>query len=158
MSVSATRVPYAGLATRALALALDVAIVQVLVFSAAAVLALVGSIVGDLQFDKTARLLAAAAWAVSVGSYFVFFWSVAGQTPAMRIMDIRVRRAGSTDPPSLWRSIVRLIGLGLAIIPFFAGFLPVLVDDRRRGIHDMLAGTVVEHGEGGGPVFSAPVP
>ena len=53
---------------------------------------------------------------------------------------------------------MRLIGLGLAIIPFFAGFLPVLVDDRRRGIHDMLAGTVVEHGEGGGPVFSAPVP
>ena len=158
MSVSATRVPYAGLATRALALALDVAIVQVLVFSAAAVLALVGSIVGDLQFDKTARLLAAAAWAVSVGSYFVFFWSVAGQTPAMRIMDIRVRRAGATSPPSLWRSFVRLIGLGLAIIPFFAGFLPVLVDDRRRGIHDMLAGTVVEHGEGGGPVFSAPVP
>ena len=158
MSVSVTRVPYAGLATRALALAVDVAIVQVLVFSAAAVLALVGSIVGDLQFDKTARLLAVAAWAVSVGSYFVFFWSVAGQTPAMRIMDIRVRGAGATGPPSLWRSIVRLIGLGLAIIPFFAGFLPVLVDDRRRGIHDMLAGTVVEHGEGGGPVFSAPVP
>ena len=143
MSVSATRVPYAGLATRALALALDVAIVQVLVFSAAAVLALVGSIVGDLQFDKTARLLAAAAWAVSVGSYFVFFWSVAGQTPAMRIMDIRVRRAGSTDPPSLWRSIVWLIGLGLAIIPFFAGFLPVLVDDRRRGLLDMMARTTV---------------
>ena len=95
---------------------------------------------------------------MSVGSYFVFFWSVAGQTPAMRIMDIRVRRAGATEPPSLWRSIVRLIGLVLAIIPFFAGFLPVLVDDRRRGIHDMMAGTVVEHADGGGPVFSAPVP
>ena len=158
MSVSATRVPYVGLATRALALAVDVAIVQVLVFSGAAVLALVGSIVGDLQFDTFARVLAAAAWALAVGAYFVFFWSIAGQTPAMRIMDIRVRTAGSTDPPSLWRSIVRMIGLVLAIIPFFAGFLPVLVDDRRRGIHDMMAGTVVEHSAGGGPVFSAPVP
>ena len=156
--MSVTRVPYAGLATRALALALDVAIVQVLVFSAAAVLALVGSIVGDLQFDTAGRVIAAAAWGLSVGAYFVFFWSVAGQTPAMRIMDIRVRTAGATGPPSLWRSIVRLIGLGLAIIPLFAGFLPVLVDDRRRGIHDMMAGTVVEHSDGGGPIFSAPVP
>ena len=76
----------------------------------------------------------------------------------MRVMDIRVRRAGGSEPPSLWRSFVRLIGLGLAIIPFFAGFLPVLVDDRRRGIHDMLAGTVVEHSDGGGSLLSAPAP
>jgi uncharacterized RDD family membrane protein YckC len=35
----------------------------------------------------------------------------------------------------------------LCIIPLFAGFLPVLVDDRRRGCHDMLAGTVVVYVE-----------
>jgi uncharacterized RDD family membrane protein YckC len=156
--MSVTRVPYAGLATRALALALDVAIINVIVFACAAVLGLVGSLVGDVQLDTLGRLLAAAAWGLAVASYFVLFWSAVGQTPAMRLMDIRVRMAGSTDPPSLWRSCVRLIGLGLAIIPFFAGFLPVLVDDRRRGIHDMLAGTIVEHSDGGGPLFSAPVP
>ena len=158
MSVSVTRVPYAGLATRALALAVDVAIINVIVLAGAAVIGLVGSLVGDLHLDTFGRLVAAAAWGLAVGAYFVLFWSTVGQTPAMRMMDIRVRRAGSTDPPSLWRSFVRLIGLGLAIIPFFAGFLPVLVDDRRRGIHDMMAGTVVEHADGGGPVFSAPVP
>jgi hypothetical protein len=37
--MSARRVPYAVIATRALALAIDVAIVQVIVFSAGAVLA-----------------------------------------------------------------------------------------------------------------------
>jgi uncharacterized RDD family membrane protein YckC len=31
----------------------------------------------------------------------------------------------------------------LAALPLFAGFLPILLDDRRRGAHDMLAGTVV---------------
>jgi uncharacterized RDD family membrane protein YckC len=36
-----------------------------------------------------------------------------------------------------------VIGLGLAIIPFFAGFIPVLFDHRRRGLPDYLAGTVV---------------
>jgi uncharacterized RDD family membrane protein YckC len=35
------------------------------------------------------------------------------------------------------------VGLVLAIIPCFLGFLPVLIDDRRRGLQDMLAGTVV---------------
>jgi uncharacterized RDD family membrane protein YckC len=31
----------------------------------------------------------------------------------------------------------------LAAIPFFAGYLLILVDDRRRGLQDMLAGTTV---------------
>jgi uncharacterized RDD family membrane protein YckC len=43
--------------------------------------------------------------------------------------------------------VVRLIGLGLAIVPLFLGFLPVLVDARRRGLHDFLAGTVVLYAE-----------
>lgn len=33
--------------------------------------------------------------------------------------------------------------LVLAAIPLFAGFLTILVDDRWRGVHDMIAGTVV---------------
>ena len=41
------------------------------------------------------------------------------------------------------RSVVRVIGLGLAIVPLFLGFVPVLIDARRRGLHDFLAGTVV---------------
>lgn len=158
--MSTVRARYAGIATRALALAIDVAIVQVLVFTAAAVIGLVGSLVGDLELDTVGRVLAAAAWGLAVASYFVTFWSTVGQTPAMRMMDIRVVAADG-DPPGFGRSIVRLIGLGLAIIPFFAGFLPVLVDDRRRGIHDMLAGTVVVHADSpDGPFsrLSAPAP
>jgi uncharacterized RDD family membrane protein YckC len=156
--MSTARVRYAGIATRALALAIDVAIVQLIVFTCAAVIGLVGSLVGDLQLDTAGRLLAVAAWALAVATYFVTFWSTVGQTPAMRMMDIRIVSADGT-PPGAGRSIVRLVGLGLAIIPFFAGFLPVLVDDRRRGIHDMLAGTVVEHSDSpGGPFLSAPAP
>ena len=41
------------------------------------------------------------------------------------------------------RALVRLVALTLCAIPLFAGFLPILFDDRRRGFHDMLAGTVV---------------
>jgi uncharacterized RDD family membrane protein YckC len=41
--------------------------------------------------------------------------------------------------------VLRLIGAILAAIPFFAGYLLILVDDRRRGLHDMIARTVVVH-------------
>jgi hypothetical protein len=38
---------------------------------------------------------------------------------------------------------LRFAGLILAALPLFVGFLTILVDDRRRGVHDMLVGTVV---------------
>jgi uncharacterized RDD family membrane protein YckC len=31
----------------------------------------------------------------------------------------------------------------LAALPLFAGFLTILVDERRRGLQDMIAATVV---------------
>jgi len=156
--MSTVRVRYAGIATRALALAIDVAIAQIIVLTGAAVIGLVASLVGEFNLGTTGRVIAAVAWALAVATYFVTFWSTAGQTPAMRMMDIRVTTA-TGEIPGIPRSIVRLIGLVLAIIPFFAGFLPVLVDDRRRGIHDMMAGTVVQHGDTpGGPWLSAPTP
>jgi uncharacterized RDD family membrane protein YckC len=149
--MSETPVPYAGIATRAIGLAMDVAIAQVIVFAGGAVLALVASLV-DMNLDSgVAGVLAACAWAIVVGTYFVVFWSTAGQTPGMRVMGLRVRTYDGIHP-SLARSFLRLIGLGLSIIPLFAGFLPVLVDDRRRGLLDMIAGTVVVYAEAGLPV------
>jgi uncharacterized RDD family membrane protein YckC len=62
----------------------------------------------------------------------------------MRLMHVRVV-AGAGAPPSVGRSLVRLVGLALAIIPLFAGFLPVPFDARRRAFQDYLAGTVVRY-------------
>ena len=50
---------------------------------------------------------------------------------------------GHGDPPGFARSLLRLLGLLLAIIPMFLGFLPALVDDRRRALQDFMAGTAV---------------
>jgi uncharacterized RDD family membrane protein YckC len=77
-------------------------------------------------------------------AYLVVFWTVAGQTPGMRAMGLRlvVGRNG-TQPPGAGRALLRVVGLAVAIVPFFAGFLPILFDRRRRAIQDMLAGTVV---------------
>ena len=123
-----------------------------MVFSAGAVLALVGSLVSDVQLGTGGKIVAACAWVLTVDLYFVAFWTATGQTPAMRLMELRVVGPDG-EPPGVGRSIVRMIGLYLAIIPLFAGFLPVLIDDRRRGVHDMLAGTVVVHADAEPPVL-----
>jgi uncharacterized RDD family membrane protein YckC len=134
---------YGGLVTRALGLAVDVAAVYLLFLTGAAVFGLVASLAGgELHPAWLVAVVVGSAWAVVSSCYFGLFWSTTGQTPGMRLMRLRVATA-SGDPPGLLRSLVRLVGLVLATIPLFAGFLPVLFDARRRGLHDYLAQTVV---------------
>jgi uncharacterized RDD family membrane protein YckC len=138
----AERPLYGGIATRAIALATDAAVTIVLFMSAVGVAALVASLVGGLRPAWLVGTLLGFGWMLIAGTYFVLFWSAAGQTPGMRLLGVRVRGPeGAT--PSIRRSVVRLVGLALAIVPLFAGFLPVLFTERRRGLPDMLAGTVV---------------
>jgi uncharacterized RDD family membrane protein YckC len=140
--MTAPGVPYAGIATRGVALGIDALLSQGLFITGTALFGLIGSLVGDIRPQWIVPVLVAGGWVLTVVCYFVGFWSVAGQTPGMRLMHVRVvARDGA--PPRPARGLLRLIGLGLAIIPLFAGFLPVLVDDRRRGLADFLAGTVV---------------
>jgi len=76
--MTARPTPYAGVATRALAL--DVAIAHVIVFAGGAVLALVASLVGDLRLDTLGRVLAAGGWVTVVVSTSC----CSGQAPARR--------------------------------------------------------------------------
>jgi uncharacterized RDD family membrane protein YckC len=133
---------FGGFATRAVGLVLDAALAQLAFLVAAGSIALVVALTGGFQPGWVEGVLGAAGWTLAVALYFVAFWSTTGQTPGMRVMHVRVL-ARSGAPPSVLRSLVRFVGLIVAIIPLFAGFLPVLVDRRRRGLHDFVAGTVV---------------
>jgi uncharacterized RDD family membrane protein YckC len=136
------RAIYAGIATRALALAIDVGAAMVLFMSAVGLGALVASLVGSLRPAWVVGALLGSGWMIVAGAYFVLFWSVAGQTPGMRLLRVRVGRTlgGSL---SVGRALLRVVGLLLAIVPLFAGFIPVLFTARRRGLPDFIAGTVV---------------
>jgi uncharacterized RDD family membrane protein YckC len=134
----------AGIVTRGIALAADAALANVIVLMIAALISLVGSLVGDLRPKWLVALVAAIGWAIVVGSYFVLCWSTTGQTPGMRVMRLRVVTYAG-ERVRFFRALFRLGGLVLAIIPLGAGFLPVLFDARRRALQDMLARTLVIH-------------
>jgi uncharacterized RDD family membrane protein YckC len=138
----ADRSIYAGIATRAIALGTDAALVTVLFMSVTGLVALIASLVGGLRPAWLVGALLSSGWLLIAGSYFVLFWSAAGQTPGMRLLRLRVRGPDG-EAPSIGRSMARLLGLVLAIVPLFAGFVPVLFTERRRGLQDFVAGTVV---------------
>lgn len=133
---------YGGFATRGLALVVDAALAQLGFLIVLASVALVASLVGAGRNGPVVATLIAVGWLLAEAVYFTAFWSATGQTPGMRFMRLRVVTADGT-PPSLLRSLARVVGLFLAIVTLFAGFLPALVDRRRRALPDYLAGTVV---------------
>jgi uncharacterized RDD family membrane protein YckC len=150
-AVAVAAQPYVGLVTRAIAFAIDAALINVVAILTAAVAALIFSIVSiPDQLRPVAVATGGALYLLWAVGYFVAFWSTTGQTPGNRVLRIRVRAAsGGTLRPR--RALLRFIGLSLAALPLCAGFLLILVDDRRRGLHDRLAGTVVTEAEPDSP-------
>ncbi|MGE5689105.1 MAG: RDD family protein [Pseudomonadota bacterium] len=139
--------PFAGVGTRGVALAIDAAVTIAVCAGVGAVAGLIASLVGGIRPHWLAATLAALGSALITGGYFTLFWSAAGQTPGMRLMHVRVRSANVDAVPGVGTAAVRTIGVALAIVPLFLGFLPALFDARRRALPDLLAGTVVVYDE-----------
>jgi uncharacterized RDD family membrane protein YckC len=144
MELGAGPPEYEGLVTRGIAFAIDAAIIDLVALVAGVGAALVLSLLSISDVDKTVvAIVGGAAFLAWTVTYFVTFWSTTGQTPGNRLLRIRVCRADDSGALRPRRCLLRLVGLALAAAPLFAGFLPILVDERRRGLHDLLAGTVV---------------
>jgi uncharacterized RDD family membrane protein YckC len=137
---------YAGLITRAAAFVIDATVVAVAVVLASGLLELVASLFGSLRPAWVVGAAAGGAWLLAQVVYFAGFWTTIGQTPGMRLMGVRVTSQANA-PPGLGRALLRLAVFVPSIVLCFAGFLPALVDDRRRGLPDLIAATVVVHVE-----------
>lgn len=145
------RAAYAGLVTRVIAFALDAGTINLVALLVSVAVTLGLSVLPTSpRPGSQAVAIGGAVFALWVATYFVTFWVTTGQTPGSRLMQIRVERLDGTRLRPR-QALVRLVGLVLSV-PLFAGFLPILVTDRRRGLHDWMAGTVVvaapPHGSG----------
>jgi uncharacterized RDD family membrane protein YckC len=136
---------YTGLVTRAIAFGIDALIIDLAAIVVAAIVALALNLFEvPSKVDTALAAIGAVVFILWSGAYFVTFWSTTGQTPGARTMRFRVLAPdtlrGHISPR---RALVRLIAMILAAIPLLAGYFMVLFDDRRRGLHDRIARTVV---------------
>ena len=139
---------FAGVVSRGSALVIDAFAIVAGTAVVGGAAGLVAAVVGGVKPEWLAQtLLSAATVAIALG-YFTLFWKTAGQTPGMRLLGVRVLSARGDGRLSGWQALWRTVGLALAIVPCFLGFVPALFDRRRRALPDYLAGTVVVYDDG----------
>jgi uncharacterized RDD family membrane protein YckC len=135
----------AGAVSRGAAMAIDAVIVNLFFTVLAGAVTLVATFFGG-SGENVPRLAVAAGsfvWLAVVGTYLVGFWSLAGQTPGMRFLGIRLNERRLP----FRRSVRRLVGLGLSVITFGIGFLGIVFGESRRGWADRLGHTEVVYDE-----------
>jgi uncharacterized RDD family membrane protein YckC len=75
--------------------------------------------------------------------YFPYFWAKSGQTPGMRPFNLYIVRDSDGGKISGAQAFVRLLGMWISAAVFYLGYVWIFIDARRRGWHDLIAGTVV---------------
>ena len=137
---------YAGFITRAVAFVIDLIIISGGILFGDGVLSLIEDffqmedtlLFNLMQFIGLQLIFPAA--------YFIGLVGLFDQTIGKALMGLRVIKANGDHMDlrrAAWRFALIVIGIG----PFFMGYIWVLIDNRRRGWHDILAGTYVIYEE-----------
>jgi uncharacterized RDD family membrane protein YckC len=135
----------AGAVTRSVAFLIDAVIINLfftVIAGAATLLATFFGGSGD-GVPRGAIAVGSFAWLAVVSVYLCGFWALAGQTPGMRFLGIRLdeRRL------PLGRAFRRLIGLGLSFVTLGIGFLGIVFGETRRSWADRMGRTEVVYDE-----------
>ena len=135
----------AGAVSRGFGFAIDAVFINLGFTAIAALVTLVGNAFGGSADGGTRFAIAAGSftWLVLSATYFVAFWTLAGQTPGMRFLGVRL----ANGRLALGRAIRRIFGIGVSL--FFLGlpFLGILFRQSRQGFADRIAGTEVVYDE-----------
>jgi uncharacterized RDD family membrane protein YckC len=121
----------AGFLPRAIAFALDAAFGSLLAVTVAVML-MAGGVSGSW------------VWLGSPAVWFMYTWAgnALGQSEGKRIMNVFVHAPGK-NPPGLWTGLRRALGQFAMVLSLGIGYLWILTNPKRRGLHDLLAGTRV---------------
>ena len=136
---------HAGAVSRALAFLIDGVFVNLGFTAIVAIARLIESAFGGGGDGASnfAIAVGSTAWLSLSALYLVSFWSLAGQTPGMRFVGIRL----SVGRLPLRRSLRRLVGLGLSVLTFGIGFLGIVFREQRRAWEDRFSATDVIYDE-----------
>jgi uncharacterized RDD family membrane protein YckC len=134
---------YAGFASRSAAFAVDVGVsVGVFMLALAAISFAARVLTGqDITWNK-GDIWVIVAYAVWSFVYFANSWAASGRTAGMALFGVRVVRDDGTHVGGR-RAVVRTLALPLSFLFLGLGFTGILLGDRRRALHDVIAGTAV---------------
>ncbi len=135
----------AGLVSRGLAMVIDGVFVNLAFTAFIALVTLLGNAFGGNGEGGGSLAIAvgSTAWLTFGAVYLLGFWSLAGQTPGMRFVGIRL----DEERLSPRRSFRRLVGLGLSVLTFGIGFLGVVFREQRLAWEDRFSATGVVYDE-----------
>ncbi|HEX2129428.1 MAG TPA: RDD family protein [Solirubrobacterales bacterium] len=133
-----------GLIARGVGAALDAAVLNLSFLAISALFGVtIGGVLGDDESPSGVAIAAgAAAWSLASATYLTFFWALAGQTPGMRLLSIRVDADGRRKLGTR-RALRRLFGTVLSVLTFGFGFALIALSADRRSLADRIAGTTV---------------
>ena len=134
---------YAGFASRFTAFAVDVGVsLGVFMLALAAISFAARVLTGeDISWNK-GDIWVIIAYAVWAFIYFAYSWAAGGRTAGMALLGLRVVRVDGTVA-SRRQAVVRTLALPLSFLFLGLGFVGILLGDRRRALHDVIAGTAV---------------
>ena len=111
-----------------------------LTFGAGFVVGAVGSNAPSLQMYLLWMLYAVSFLVPLV--YLLVGWTRSGRTIGKMLCGIRIVRENGA-PLGFGGAVARLVGYMLSSMILCIGYLMVAFTDRKRGLHDMVAGTIV---------------
>jgi uncharacterized RDD family membrane protein YckC len=134
---------YAGFASRFLAFAVDVVVLSAIFLLVLGAVNFVASIATGktVNFNRN-DIWVVIAYVVWAFIYFAQGWGLNGRTVGMGLFGVQVLTDEGGDV-SGWRAIGRALAFPLSFLILCLGFLGILLGDRRRALHDVIAGTVV---------------
>jgi uncharacterized RDD family membrane protein YckC len=134
---------YAGFASRFGAFVVDVVVLTAIYLLILAAFSFVASIVTGkhVNFNRndTWVVVGYVVWAFI---YFSYWWGLNGKTPGGGLFGVQVLTEDGRDVSGR-RAIGRTLAFPLSFLILCLGFLGILLGDRRRALHDVIAGTVV---------------
>lgn len=145
-------VVYAGLLTRFPALIVDIVLIELVhiffILVGAAAVAL-GLISGDMDLSPLDVVLSLTApimllYFFIFCAYFTFFHAKGGQTPGKMLLHIRV--LSDTSPAaslSAPQAFFRALLFTVSCFFFYFSILMVLLDKKKRTLHDLMVGSCV---------------
>jgi uncharacterized RDD family membrane protein YckC len=132
----------AGLMTRLAAAAVDAGLLIAGYSLISSMLASVIPFAFGGRLSLAVAIILVVLGVLAAGGILSMFWALAGQTPGMRFLSIRLTHNGSREI-SARTAITRVFALVVAVLPAGLGLLAITRDPHRRGWHDRLTETEV---------------